>query len=89
MISFNFITIITKCHIGAQTQICLHVRREIIKPAAQAMLFLFPIKYFYFSVSARLSFSDKNTSATYLVLIVIMTKPLRAVLYTILFLSEI
>jgi hypothetical protein len=84
MILFNFITIIT-----IVTPKSVYMLEE--KPSnnlLKTMLFLFPIKYFYFSVSAHLSFRDKNTSATYLVFIVIMTKPLRAVLYTILFLSR-
>lgn len=40
-------------------------------------LSLFSIKYIYFSVSTHLSLIDENASATYLMFIVIMTKPLR------------
>lgn len=42
----------------------------------KAMLFSFSVFYFYFSVSTHLTSNDKNTNATYLMFIIIMTKPL-------------
>lgn len=84
MILFNFIIII----MIVIFKFVYMLEEKLLNNLFKIMLFLFFIKYFYFSVSVYFLFRDKNISVIYLVFIVIMIKFLRVVLYIILFFSR-
>lgn len=84
MILFNFIIII----MIVIFKFVYMLEEKLLNNLFKIMLFLFFIKYFYFSVSVYFLFCDKNISVIYLVFIVIMIKFLRVVLYIILFFSR-